>query len=522
MKPLPSRLKIALLSAGISGLVLAAFGVAMWVLIYDMRIEAVDREIRTLGSRHPGLFAGRGNYERLASSLEFTFGEDFTNHIILQLRDAVGRISYTSPHWPKVLDAGQFDLRLESRAQKGSPISSETNATSNLPKTERSGAGRGGQGRGFGQGRGGPPPDVVFTKPPKFFTARTANSAWRLGVLGNEDVTLVIGLNQQEVEQELNHLRAAFLLTLPVALFLVGLGGWVVAGRALRPLKTIADTAERVTARGLDQRIPESGGSPEASRVVQVLNRMMDRLETSFRQATRFSADASHELKTPLTVMQGELENALQSAAPGSTEQQLFSNLLEETQRLKTITRSLLLLAQADAGQLKLALEEVPLSADLETMIEDARVLAGEAELQFDLKIEPGLRMRADRGLLRMALLNLISNAVKYNEQGGSVGVTLAASNPQVVLTICNGGPGIPTADQPKLFERFYRADQTRSRTQDGLGLGLSLAREIIHAHGGELSLKESRPGWTCFVLSLPRQARALAGAAEEGAEGRR
>ena len=153
MKPLPSRLKIALLSAGISGLVLAAFGVAMWVLIYDMRIEAVDREIRTLGSRHPGLFAGRGNYERLASSLEFTFGEDFTNHIILQLRDAVGRISYTSPHWPKVLDAGQFDLRLESRAQKGSPISSDTNATSNLPKTERSGAGRGGQGRGFGQGR---------------------------------------------------------------------------------------------------------------------------------------------------------------------------------------------------------------------------------------------------------------------------------------------------------------------------------------------------------------------------------
>lgn len=518
MKPLPSRLKIALLSAGISGLVLAAFGVAMWVLIYDMRMGTIDREIRTLGSRHPGLFAGRGNYQRLASSLEFTFGEDFTNHIILLIRDAEGRTSYTSPHWPKTLELGQLDLHPEVYSQRTLPTSPETNPASGLPGTERGGAGRGGMGRGWGMGRGGPP-DVVFTKPPKFFTAKTAASAWRLGVLGNDEVTLVIGLNQQEVERELHRLRAVFLLTLPVALFLVGLGGWVVAGRALRPLQTIADTAEHVTARGLDQRIPESGDSPEASRVIQVLNRMMDRLEKSFCQATRFSADASHELKTPLTVMQGELENALQSAAPGSAEQQLFSNLLEETQRLTTITRSLLLLAQADAGQLKLALEDVPLSADLEVMVEDARVLATDARLQFDLMITPGLRVRADRNLLHMALLNLLNNAVKYNEPGGSIRVALEAAADQAVLRLCNSGPGIPLADQPRIFERFYRANQTRSRMQDGLGLGLSLAREIVHSHQGELVLRESRAGQTCFVLSLTCLARQREAATEQGVQ---
>jgi heavy metal sensor kinase len=506
MKPLPSRLKIALLSAGISGVVLAAFGVVMWVLIYHMRIEAVDREIRTLGSRHPGLFAGRGNYERLASSLEFTFGEDFTNHIILLIQDSVGRTFYTSPHWPEALDPGKLDLRLEDNSQNLLPTSTETNSASSLPRTERSGAGRGGVGRGFGMGRGGPPPDVVFTQPPKFFTAKTADAVWRFGVLGNDEVTLVIGLNQQDVEHELNQVRAAFLLTLPVALFLVGLGGWVVAGRALRPLKTIADTAERVTARGLDQRIPVSGDSPEASRVIQVLNRMIDRLEASFRQAIRFSADASHELKTPLTVMQGELENALQSAAPGSPEQQLFNNLLEETQRLKTITRSLLLLAQADAGQLKLALEPVDLSVALEGMIEDARVLAADSRLNFEVQVQPQVCVEADRALLHTAMFNLIVNAIKYNEPEGQVSLKLAAADLRVIFTVCNTGPGIPPADQPKIFERFYRADRAQAGNVDGIGLGLSLAREIVRAHGGELALKESRPGRTCFTLSLARR----------------
>ncbi len=501
MKPLPSRLKIALLSAGISGVVLVAFGIVMWVLIYNLRIEAVDREIRTLGSRHPGLFAGRGNYERLASSLEFTFGEDYTNHIILLLRDSTGKTFYTSPHWPATFDAGKLDLHLEGNSPNPPPTSTETNPTISLPGTERSGTGRGGQGRGFGMGRGGPPSAVVFTKPPKFFTEKAAGSAWRFGVLGNDEVTLVMGLNQQEVEQELNRVRAVFLLTLPVALFLVGLGGWVVAGRALRPLKSIADTAERVTARGLDRRIPEGSENPEASRVIQVLNRMMDRLEASFRQATRFSADASHELKTPLAIMQGELENAVQSAAPGSPEQQLFSNLLEETQRLKTITRSLLLLSQADAGQLKLALEPVDLCAELNGMIEDARVLAADSRLQFDVTVPPQLRLEADRALLHTATFNLINNAIKYNEPDGKISIRLETEGNKIVFTIGNTGPGIPPADQSKIFDRFFRVDRVNTPGVDGLGLGLSLAREIVRAHGGELSLQESRAGWTCFEL---------------------
>ena len=503
MKPLPSRLKIALLSAGISGVVLVVFGVVMWLLIYQMRIEAVDREIRSIGSRHPGLFTGRGNYERLASALASTFGDDYTNHVILLVMNAAGSTSFRSPYWPKEIIPDNFGPFLEKTNRSATVASGGTNVAVSGSALDGSGAGSGGGGSGFGPGRGGPPPAVVFTKAPKFFTVKAAGSDWRVGVLGNNDVTLMVGLNQQEVDQELNQVRAAFWFTLPVALFLVGLGGWMVAGRALRPLKSIADIAERFTARGLEQRIPDGGDSPEADRVIQVLNRMMDRLEKSFRQATRFSADASHELKTPLAIMQGELESALKSALPGSAEQQLFSNLLEETQRLKTITRSLLLLAQADAGQLKLALEPVDMSAELDAMVEDARVLAADARLQFDVAIQPHLRVEADRALLHTVLFNLINNAIKYNEPDGKISIRLHLAGGTVVCEISNTGPGIPQGDEGKVFERFYRVALPKSASVEGIGLGLSLAREIVHAHGGELSLKVNRPGWTCFKVAL-------------------
>jgi signal transduction histidine kinase len=240
---------------------------------------------------------------------------------------------------------------------------------------------------------------------------------------------------------------------------------------------------------------------------------MIDRLEASFHQATRFSADASHELKTPLAVMQGELENALQSAPTGSPEQQVFANLLEETQRLKTITRSLLLLAQADAGQLPLTREPINLSAALEGLKEDLEALAAESRLEVRFNAEPDLRVRADWPLLRQAILNLLHNAVRYNDPAGYIEVTLASRNGQVELEVSNSGPGIPASDQARVFDRFFRVDAARGRRTDGVGLGLSLAREIVGAHQGRLVLKEGRPGHTRFALTLPDEH--SAGAAE-------
>jgi two-component system, OmpR family, heavy metal sensor histidine kinase CusS len=254
MKPLPSRLKIALLSAGISGLVLVAFGFAAWLLISRQKLESVDTEIRSLGARHPGWIANRGNYQRLDNALDFIFGEAHQNQIILLVKDADGSVLYESSGWPQDLDPEKLDCNLEN-----DPNAVTLGAGAGMGL----GRGRGGMGRGLGPGGGGA--QVTFTKVPKFQTVNTSRSEWRLGMLGTAYTTLVIGVNYAGPRAELNRIRNVFLLALPVALFLVGLGGWIVAGRALQPLKTIADTAERITVCGLDQRIPDSAASPEAA-----------------------------------------------------------------------------------------------------------------------------------------------------------------------------------------------------------------------------------------------------------------
>lgn len=499
MKPPSFRLKIALLSTVISGVVLVGFGTAAYLLIARQKTAGLDTEIRALGARHPGWISNRRDFQRLDENLRFIFGEDHREQVILLVKDANDHaVLYTSPGWPRELDPAQFNDTLAE-----DPDAPQETAGTRGEGGSGSGRGRGGMGRGLGPGGGG---QVAFTKIPRFQTLDTSRGAWRLGTLGTANTSLTIGLNTGRSRAELARLRNGFLLVLPLALSLVGLGGWLVAGRALRPMRAIARTAELVTARGLDQRIPVSDEDPEMARVIRVLNRMMDRLENSFHQATRFSADASHELNTPLAIMQGELENALQEAGPGSKEQQTFSVLLDEVQRLKTITRGLLLLARADAGQLRPTLQAVDLTATLERITEDARVLAAETQLDFEVSLAPAVWVDADPILLRTALLNVVVNAVKYNESGGRIRVQLEARDALAVLTIGNSGPGIPEADHGRVFTRFHRVDVARQRQVEGVGLGLSLAREIARAHGGELELQESRPGWTGFVLRLPRR----------------
>lgn len=468
--PTPSfRLRIALLSAAISGVVLVGFGLVAWVWLNHERLTALDREIRALAFRHPGWMNNRANYERLGSAIEFIFGEERKGQLALLAMDATGAVRFRSAHWPAEIEPSGLDLRLADDA-----------------------------GGSSGQASG------LYTKAPRFLTVTTPSTSWRLGILGNAQDRLVVGLDCAETRAELGRMRNSFLLALPVALAVIGLGGWWVAGQALRPLRNISSAAERVTARGLDQRIPVSAEDPEIDRLIGVLNRMMDRLQSSFQQATRFSADASHELKTPLAIMQGELEQALQLAADGSRDQRVYASLLDETQRLKTITRSLLLLAQADSGRLPLSPERVSLSTELEVIAADARILAETAELELSVQILPGVTVAADRVLLRLAISNLLDNAIHYNLPGGRVDVVLESGRKTVSVCVRNTGPGIPAEERCRVFDRFHRGGEARERRREGLGLGLSLAREIVLAHQGDLALLEGEDGWTVFRLSLP------------------
>ena len=236
--------------------------------------------------------------------------------------------------------------------------------------------------------------------------------------------------------------------------------------------------------------------------MIRVFNQMLERLERSFHQASRFSGDAAHELKTPLTILQGELERTLQQVPPGSEVQQRLSYLLDEVHRLSGIIRKLLLLSLADAGQLSLYLVDVDISELLLQMLEDLEMLAPDLTVKTD--IAKDLKVKGDRDLLMQVLQNLFSNAIKYNLADGWIKVDAFQSNGSLQVTIVNASEGIKEGDRALIFDRFHRGDPSRNRKIEGIGLGLSLAREIVRAHHGELMLDPTSEGETSFTMSLP------------------
>jgi signal transduction histidine kinase len=297
-------------------------------------------------------------------------------------------------------------------------------------------------------------------------------------------------------------IRNAFLLALPLALLMIGLGAWAFSDRAMQPLKKLTAATHRMSAEKLDQRIPLQGEDREFADLIEVFNSMLERLERSFNQAHRFSADAAHELKTPLAILQGQLERAIGMVEPGSPVQSEMSSILDEVRRLSTISRKLLLLSQADAGRLNIHREPFDLSKALSDLTEDIHLLA--PELGVTSTIPSGIIVQADGSLFPQVLHNLISNAIKYNVEKGWIDIAVAKADAGIEISIANPSPGIPLAEQDRLFERFFRADPAHGRHIEGVGLGLSVSREIARAHGGDISFQTEADGTVRFTLYLP------------------
>jgi len=324
-------------------------------------------------------------------------------------------------------------------------------------------------------------------------------------VFGNPDVTLYAGIGLKAHAAEIARARTAFTVAFPAALLCIALGSWLLAGRALRPVRELTRTITQVSAKGLDQRVSSDDRAVEFQKLLLVFNAMMERLERSFTQAMRFSADAAHELKTPLTILQGELEQALQSATP--EQEKTLTRLLEEVQRLKSIVQKLLVLATADAGQITLHRDAVDLTAMLRDMVEDMEILAPNLDIQS--KIQEGVIGSADGDLLRQAVQNLAMNAVKHTPEGGKIRVFLQQDKGLIRFTVQNSGDIAP-GDRARVFERFFRVDASRTRDEngnggsEGTGLGLSLAREIARAHGGDVTIDDTTAGVVSFTLHVP------------------
>ena len=324
----------------------------------------------------------------------------------------------------------------------------------------------------------------------------------RLFVAEQGGVTFAIAAGLDEAGSLARGLVLALLAAMPLALAFAWFGGRRLAALAVAPVEEMTAAAERVTAEHLDRRVPVPPVADEIQRHARVLNATLDRLEMSYQQALRFSGDASHELKTPLTVLRASIEAVLDSPSLGESDRAAISGLLEQTRRLTSITSSLLLLARADAGRLTLDLAEHDLAALTEACAEDARIVAEQRGVRVDCALPAAAPARVDPLRFAQIASNLLDNAVKYNRDAGEVRVTLAEDGPAWRLSIANTGPGIGPEHRARLFERFFRAEHTAEETGHGLGLGL--ARELARAHGGDVALVRSEDGWTEFAVTLP------------------
>jgi signal transduction histidine kinase len=242
----------------------------------------------------------------------------------------------------------------------------------------------------------------------------------------------------------------------------------------------------------------------ELGQLVTVFNATLARLENSFGELRRFTADASHELRTPLTALRAVGEAALRSEAEDTKGlREALASMLEEARRLSDVADALLLLARADTGGVSPSLQQVDLAGLLDEVRETLLVLAEEKSQQIEIAAEP-ITVRADRELLRLALLNVVHNAIRYSGEGLMVSLRIRRSDANVVVEVVDQGPGIAPEHRQKIFERFYRVDQARSRASGGVGLGLAIARWAIERQGGRIELESELARGSLFRIVMP------------------
>ncbi|MEP6685725.1 MAG: ATP-binding protein [Verrucomicrobiota bacterium] len=325
----------------------------------------------------------------------------------------------------------------------------------------------------------------------------------RMGTFHDKDLTLFVGADLSEINQIGRDIVRGMFAAIPTVLIVIVIGGWWVARQALAPVEAIRQAAASITVQNLDQRLPVPPANDEIAGLIAVLNSTFDRLQRSFEQSVRFSADASHQLKTPITILRAGIEEILIDPESPPKQQARAEELLHQTHQLTSVAENLFLLARADAGRLDLRCKEFDLREVLDGVLDDVSAVAEPRNITLEADVPAHLPLVADRWSVAVIAENLVENAVKYNVPGGHIRVVARLVNGNVEVTVANKGAPIPREQAPHIFERFFRA-RGDGRTP-GHGLGLSIARALTTAQGGELELVRSDAEWTEFQLRLPQ-----------------
>lgn len=456
-KILKMRTRLTLAYTAIVSILFAVLGVALYVALHMQLNHAADVDLR---SRANGIvrFLDRQDAQDRTDGLSDALREhsDFNSRNDLsQIRDENGQWLYRSP--------GIESLRLPNRT-----------------------------GTAYDNVRGG---------------RRSFRVLHREVDLSHQHYVLDVAVDRSEYVEALDGLGSLLLLGVPASLLLAFLAGLWMSARALRPIQQITGTVREIDDRRLAVRLPLTGSADELDVLSTTLNGMLDRLQHAFERISRFTADASHELRTPLALIRGNAEMVrVESKLPANADDRIV-DILAEADRMQSLIHSLLELARSD-DPTSGAFEMID-PADLTARASDVgQHLADEKSVRFSVKLPRAIYpVRGDYLALTRVLLILLDNAMRHTPAGGEVGLEVTSSAKECRMEVRDTGCGIGASDLPHIFDRFYRADASRTRATGGVGLGLSIAREIVLAHGGTIAVESSVEKGSTFTVSIPSQA---------------
>jgi heavy metal sensor kinase len=354
-----------------------------------------------------------------------------------------------------------------------------------------------------------PPVAMAATSAQPRYESIVANGhRWRTltgtSLVGGRAVVLRVSRSEERLRGQLWEVLTVLVLGLPLVVVLAGVGGYVLAGRALTPIDDLASEARRITAERLHERLSVPNQHDEIGRLAAVINDTFARLESSFDQLRRFTADASHELRTPLSVIRGIGEVGLGETRTPAEYKEAMGSMLEEVDRLTTLVDTLLRLSHGDAGTVRLSREATDLGQLTRDVVSSLGILAEERNQRLALEVADRVSITADRLVLREAITNLVDNAIKYSPRGSSIDVRVRVEADHAILNIADEGAGIPAEHRERIFDRFFRLDQGRSRDRGGTGLGLAIAKWAVEVNGGRITVEEGLNGGSVFRITLP------------------
>jgi heavy metal sensor kinase len=498
----PVRLRLTLWFTALLAAVLALFGTIVFLGLRERLYASFDEQLLDQATLALATIEVRNGVPQLAPGAEgaeyFLRLVDANGHVVSPPDERFGEV----PLDPSAVAAalgGRTQFVLVSMQELQSETPDQADAGIQDAQTDP-----GGQDAPADQGA---PDDPRNQATSGMTTLRLVTLPVRLNGTGPIVGALQVGLDRDDINEALGQLLTVLTLASPLVLFIAATGGYLLAGRVLAPVAAITRLAGRISERDLHTRLDLDLPDDELGRLARTFDAMLARIEEAFERQRRFTADAAHELRTPLALMRAQVDLALARRRSADAYREALVGLDGDLQRLTGLVGTLLTLARADTGRLVPESAPFDLADTIALVAEQYAPLADEAGVSLRADVEPTPTV-ADEDLLMQVLVNLVDNALAHTPQTGIVTIGCRANNGQVHLWVADTGSGIAADHLPRVFDRFYRSDSGRARERGGAGLGLAISRAIVEAHGGTIALASQAGQGTCVDLTLPRPAR--------------